>query len=145
MFGCMLNALKFPRNFSRCCIVVIMALHLYFLCPLLLISLLHKVIKDIWLASLQDLENSEYYCPECQGKVNCKVLAPKTHKSKIKYVVITCCFIFPSILVSLLFYHFGNYPKRLSWLVKTNISIVLYIIFEVSNTTLMREPFGIEA
>ncbi|XP_057454792.1 histone-lysine N-methyltransferase ATX3-like [Lotus japonicus] len=44
----------------------------------------HAECAKISTKLFKDLENSEYYCPECQGKVNCKVLAPKTHKSKIK-------------------------------------------------------------
>ncbi|MED6174976.1 hypothetical protein PIB30_074103 [Stylosanthes scabra] len=33
---------------------------------------------------LKDLENMDYYCPDCKGKFNCKLTAPQIYKSKIK-------------------------------------------------------------
>lgn len=37
---------------------------------------------------MQDLENIDYYCPDCKGKSDCKLSTSQTYKSKIKYVVI---------------------------------------------------------
>lgn len=53
-----------------------------------------KINDCFW---LQDLENTDYYCPDCKEKSNCKVLASQTYKSKIKYVMIICSFPFLSI------------------------------------------------
>ncbi|KAL5160823.1 Histone-lysine N-methyltransferase ATX3 [Glycine soja] len=56
MCGCMLSAIKYPAKFSR---------------------------SDSW---LQDLENTDYYCPDCKGKFNCKLPASQTYKSNIELI-----------------------------------------------------------
>ncbi|XP_061372884.1 histone-lysine N-methyltransferase ATX3-like, partial [Gastrolobium bilobum] len=34
----------------------------------------------------KDLEKTDYYCPDCKGKFNCKLSASQTYKSKIKSI-----------------------------------------------------------
>ncbi|XP_045825892.1 histone-lysine N-methyltransferase ATX3-like isoform X2 [Trifolium pratense] len=46
---------------------------------------------------LKDLENIDYYCPDCKGKSDCKLSASQTYKS-IKYVVIIYCFLFKCLI-----------------------------------------------
>ncbi|RDX76501.1 Histone-lysine N-methyltransferase ATX3, partial [Mucuna pruriens] len=47
------------------------------------------ICKRIWHHSdggKWDLENTDYYCPECKGKFNCRLPASQTYKSKIKSI-----------------------------------------------------------
>lgn len=34
----------------------------------------------------KDLENTDYYCPDCKGKFNCELPEPQTYKSKTKSI-----------------------------------------------------------
>ncbi|KAK7292805.1 hypothetical protein RJT34_15659 [Clitoria ternatea] len=44
----------------------------------------HAECDKISTKHFKDLENTEYYCPDCKGKFNCKLLPSQTYKSKMK-------------------------------------------------------------
>lgn len=89
MFGCMLSVTRFPANSSRCLSYLIF--YSIFLLRLDLFTLVHEHLEDHWLVyGFKDLENTDYYCPDCKAKSNRESSALEKCQPKMKYVYTIC-------------------------------------------------------